>query len=116
MCCPFFRRDVLDEIWDLIGSVSEGFPTYSNNANSICNIGLPTLIPFVNCLPTLIPFVIQALVLPTFILFLIKALTTLIPFVIQALPSFIPFVRQALTSLIAALTILVFFCFFFCHL
>ena len=23
-----FPRDVLDEIWDLIGSVSEGFPTY----------------------------------------------------------------------------------------
>ena len=22
----FFPRDVLDEIWDLIGSVSEGFP------------------------------------------------------------------------------------------
>ena len=25
----FFPRDVLDEIWDLIGSVSEGFPSYS---------------------------------------------------------------------------------------
>ena len=25
----FFPLDVLDEIWDLIGSVSEGFPTYS---------------------------------------------------------------------------------------
>ena len=24
----FFPRDVLDEILDLIGSVSEGFPTY----------------------------------------------------------------------------------------
>ena len=24
----FFPRNVLDEIWDLIGSVSEGFPTY----------------------------------------------------------------------------------------
>ena len=24
----FFRRDVLDEIWRLIESVSEGFPTY----------------------------------------------------------------------------------------
>ena len=24
----FFPRDVLDEIWDLNGSVSEGFPTY----------------------------------------------------------------------------------------
>ena len=26
----FFPRDVLDEIWDLIESVSELFPTYSN--------------------------------------------------------------------------------------
>ena len=25
----FFQRDVLDEIWDLIESVSVGFPTYS---------------------------------------------------------------------------------------
>ena len=25
----FFPRDVFDEIWDLTGSVSEGFPTYS---------------------------------------------------------------------------------------
>ena len=25
----FFPRDVLDEIWDLIESVSKGFPTYS---------------------------------------------------------------------------------------
>ena len=25
----FFPQDVLDEIWDLIESVSEGFPTYS---------------------------------------------------------------------------------------
>ena len=25
----FLPRDVLDEIWDLIVSVSEGFPTYS---------------------------------------------------------------------------------------
>ena len=24
----FFPRDVLDEIWDLIESVSKGFPTY----------------------------------------------------------------------------------------
>ena len=28
----FFPRDVLDEIWDLIESVSEGIPTYSSNA------------------------------------------------------------------------------------
>ena len=26
----FFPRDILDVIWDLIESVSEGFPTYSN--------------------------------------------------------------------------------------
>ena len=25
----FFPRDILDETWDLIESVSEGFPTYS---------------------------------------------------------------------------------------
>ena len=25
----FFPRDVLDEMWDLFKSVSEGFPTYS---------------------------------------------------------------------------------------
>ena len=25
----FFEQDVLDEIWDLIESVSEGFPSYS---------------------------------------------------------------------------------------
>ena len=33
----FFPRDVLDEIWDLIDSVSEGFPFYSyllNNSKS----------------------------------------------------------------------------------
>ena len=29
LCCPFFPLDVLDEIWDLIDSVSEGFLTYS---------------------------------------------------------------------------------------
>ena len=27
--CPFFPLDVLNEIWDLIESVSEGFLTYS---------------------------------------------------------------------------------------
>ena len=32
LCCPFSRRDVLDEILDLFESVSEGCPTYS----SIC--------------------------------------------------------------------------------
>ena len=36
LCCPFLPRDVLDEIWDLIGSLSdsEGFPTY------FCNLQL----------------------------------------------------------------------------
>ena len=29
LCCPFFPRDVLDEIWDLIELVSAGFPTNS---------------------------------------------------------------------------------------
>ena len=29
LCCPFFPLDVLDEIWDLIESVSKGFLTYS---------------------------------------------------------------------------------------
>ena len=28
-CAVFFPRDVLDEIWDLIESISEGFPSYS---------------------------------------------------------------------------------------
>ena len=28
LCCPFSPRDVLDGIFDLIGSVSDGFPTY----------------------------------------------------------------------------------------
>ena len=28
-CAVLFPRDVLDECWDLIESVSEGFPTYS---------------------------------------------------------------------------------------
>ena len=31
----FFPRDVLDEIWDLIKSVSEGFPTYFYNEKSL---------------------------------------------------------------------------------
>ena len=28
LCCPFSPLDVLDEIWDVIESVSEGFLTY----------------------------------------------------------------------------------------
>ena len=31
----FFPRDVLDEILDLIGSVPEGFPTYSGTVNNL---------------------------------------------------------------------------------
>ena len=31
----FFPRDVLDGIWDLIESVSEGFPFYSSIAHSL---------------------------------------------------------------------------------
>ena len=36
----FFPRDVLDGIWNLIGSVSEGFATYcSVSANSKVGVG-----------------------------------------------------------------------------
>ena len=31
----FFPRDVLDEILDLIESISEGFPTYSSNLKTV---------------------------------------------------------------------------------
>ena len=31
LCCPFLSRDVLDEILNVIESVSESFPTYSSN-------------------------------------------------------------------------------------
>ena len=37
----FFPLDVLDEIWDLIESVSEGFLTYSF---TICTVNLPLFI------------------------------------------------------------------------
>ena len=30
LCCPFSHGIALDEIWDLIELVSEGFPTYSS--------------------------------------------------------------------------------------
>ena len=33
----FYPRDVLDEIWDLIESVSEGFPTYSSIYTDLFN-------------------------------------------------------------------------------
>ena len=38
LCCPFFPRDVLDVILDLIESVFEGFPTYFDLAEKF----LPT--------------------------------------------------------------------------
>ena len=34
LCYPFFPRDVLDEIWVLTESLSEGFTTYAYN--TIC--------------------------------------------------------------------------------
>ena len=37
LCCPFFPLDVLDEVWDLIESVSKGFPTYSYNKSTALN-------------------------------------------------------------------------------
>ena len=33
-CAVLFPLDVLDEIWDLVESVSEGFPTYSSDSSS----------------------------------------------------------------------------------
>ena len=38
----FFPRDVLDEIWALIESVSEGFPTYSSILEERCFQGKKT--------------------------------------------------------------------------
>ena len=35
LCAVLFTRDVVDEIWDLIGSVSAGFPTYFFIADSL---------------------------------------------------------------------------------
>ena len=46
LCCPFSPRDVLDEIWDLIGLVSEGLPNYfytfrvTKNRNNKVVVGL----------------------------------------------------------------------------
>ena len=34
----FFPRGVLDEILNLIESVSEGFPSYSDNGNFVCTL------------------------------------------------------------------------------
>ena len=34
LCCPFFPRDVLDEILNLIESVSEDFLSYSSEVYS----------------------------------------------------------------------------------
>ena len=40
----FFPRDVLDEIWDLIESVSQGFPTYIYHSKNYYNIyGYPVV-------------------------------------------------------------------------
>ena len=41
----FFPRDVMDEIWVLIESVSEGFPTHSSmlRKNDECYCKLPSL-------------------------------------------------------------------------
>ena len=36
LCCSFFRLDVLGEIWGLIESVSEGFPTYFSISSYLC--------------------------------------------------------------------------------
>ena len=35
----FFPRDVLDEIWDLTGSVSDGFPSYSSIGIEFISVG-----------------------------------------------------------------------------
>ena len=49
----FFPRDVLDEVLNLIGSVSEGFPSYSlihvSVSCSLCNSGI-NLLDFTDCL------------------------------------------------------------------
>ena len=37
LCCPFSPRDVLDEVRNLIESVSEGFPTYSHSKTVLFN-------------------------------------------------------------------------------
>ena len=39
----FFTRDVLDEIWDLIESVSEGFPTYSTTPRLCLRVKTKTI-------------------------------------------------------------------------
>ena len=41
----FFPLDVLDGIWDLIESVSEGFLTYSWLANPKANVVIPKIQP-----------------------------------------------------------------------
>ena len=47
----FLPRDILVEIWDVIESVSEGFPTYS--FNYVLDLGSPWL-NFKFCTPSLI--------------------------------------------------------------
>ena len=46
-----FPRDVLDEIWDLIESVSEGFPTYffGKMFRDITFTGLYNVLSEMNC-------------------------------------------------------------------
>ena len=39
----FFPLDVLDEIWDLIKSVSEGFFTYSSNCKNVHGHSFPSI-------------------------------------------------------------------------
>ena len=38
LCCPFFPLDDLDEIWDVIESVFEGFLTSSSSAGTSYNL------------------------------------------------------------------------------
>ena len=42
----FSPLDVLDENWDVIESVSEGFLTYSTNKDSASYIAVSNLFPF----------------------------------------------------------------------
>ena len=53
----FFPRDVLDEIWDLIGFVSEGFPTYFCISELLC-------LCCVEILKTLLVHSFNALIIP----------------------------------------------------
>ena len=53
MCCPFYQRDILDKIWDVIKSVSEGFlPTLSTRIN--CKSRRKIFRNWLNSIPDLI--------------------------------------------------------------